>query len=69
MPGLNVQFTEGELILLRNRAKATGFSLARLVHDDAVCNTDRAVHQAAVTSAAAEVIRMRKGLLKRLADR
>jgi hypothetical protein len=69
MPALNVQFTEAELTLLRDRAKATGSSLAKLVHDDAVSNTGRAAHQSEVTSAAAEVIRMREGLLKRLADK
>jgi hypothetical protein len=68
MPALNVNFTEDELNVLRRRSRECGLSLSKLVHDAAVHETDRANHQAKVADAAAEVIRTRAGLLKRLAD-
>ncbi len=69
MPALNIRFTDAELAALHRRAEAEGRPVTRLAHDVLVQSTARASHDAIVMSAAAEVIELRRNLLKRLADR
>ncbi|MEU9213894.1 hypothetical protein AB0D27_39880 [Streptomyces sp. NPDC048415] len=62
MPALNIEFSEGEMARLRERATITGKSLKQHVHDVTVEEADRI---AFVEGAAAEAERILPGVMER----
>jgi hypothetical protein len=69
MPALNVEFTDEEMALLRERAHADGVSLKALAHDAVVGCATRAGEDALIWGAYERAKTISTGLLARLAEK
>jgi hypothetical protein len=69
MPALNIQFTEAELVRLRERAKSRGVSMRTLAHDTVVSGTTQDEEDDLIMGAVARVMHLSENLLRRLADK
>lgn len=69
MPALNIEFTDAEIALLRERAKTEGISMKTLVHDTTLNCADQSDKDARIMAAVSRVAHLSADLLARLADR
>jgi hypothetical protein len=69
MPALNINFSDGELARLRERAKSKGVSMRTLAHDTVVNCTTQEEEDDLIMGSIARVMRLSENLLRRLADK